>query len=87
MTNDHTRLPQTCCFLGYVLGGAIGLFSASVSPNITAPDMQQQTAREIFRDLKVSTFSYAKNFAVVGLLFSCVECSIETVSSRSSYTI
>ena len=62
------------------MGAALGLFSASVSPNITAPDAPQQTAREIFRDLKVSTLSYAKNFALVGLMFSAVECTIESVS-------
>lgn len=59
----------------------MGLFSASVSPNITAPDAPQQTAREIFRDLKFSTLSYAKNFALVGLMFSAVECTIESVST------
>lgn len=69
---------HSCC-LGYGLGAALGLFSASVSPNITGPDAPQQTAREIFRDLKVSTLSYAKNFAVVGLMFSAVECTIESV--------
>lgn len=68
-------------FSGYGLGAALGLFSASVSPNITAPDAPQQTAKEIFRDLKFSTLSYAKNFAVVGLMFSAVECTIESVSN------
>lgn len=76
-------------FTGYGLGAALGLFSASVSPNITSPDAPQQTAREIFRDLKVSTLSYAKNFAVVGLMFSAVECSIESVNTlqTDSYEI
>lgn len=64
---------------GYGLGGAIGLFSASVNPTVTGNDAKQQTAREVFRDLKVSTLSYAKNFAMIGLMFSAVECTIETV--------
>jgi hypothetical protein len=51
----------------------------SVSPNIRPPEAPQQSAREVFRDLKVSTLSYAKNFAVVGLMFSAVECTIESV--------
>lgn len=68
--------------VGYGLGAALGLFSASVSPNITGPDAKQQTAREIFRDLKISTLSYAKNFAVVGLMFSAVECTIESVTTN-----
>ena len=71
--------------IGYGLGAALGLFSASVSPNITAPDAPQQTAREIFRDLKFSTLSYAKNFAVVGLMFSAVECTIESVSELVTF--
>ena len=69
-------------FLGYGLGAAIGLFSASVSPNIVVgPDAKQQTVREIFRDLRFSASSYGKNFAVVGLMFSAVECTIESVKS------
>lgn len=64
---------------GYGLGGAIGLFSASVNPTVTGNDAKQQTAREVFRDMKVSTLSYAKNFAMIGLMFSAVECTIETV--------
>lgn len=62
------------------MGAAIGLFSASVSPNITAPGAKQQTAREVFRELKFSTLSYAKNFATVGLLIASIECAIESVS-------
>lgn len=68
--------------LGYGLGVAIGLFSSSVNPTITGPDAANQTAREIFRDFRTTSHSYGKNFAVVGLVFSAVECTIESVSNK-----
>lgn len=64
--------------VGYGLGAAIGLFSSSVGP--TATNVEQQTAREVFREMKTTTLSYAKNFAVIGAIFTSVECAIETVS-------
>lgn len=70
------------CVIGYGLGAAIGLFSASVNPNVSDPFFaeKRQTAREIFRDMRASTHSYGKNFAIIGAVFSAVECAIETVS-------
>lgn len=73
------RYVLTLKLLGYGLGAAIGLFSSSVGP--TATNVEQQTAREVFREMKTTTLSYAKNFAVIGALFSAVECTIETVST------
>ncbi|KAL5276343.1 TIMM22 family protein [Megaselia abdita] len=69
------------CVIGYGLGAAIGLFSASVNPNVADPFFaeKRQTAREIFRDMRASTHSYGKNFAIIGAVFSAVECTIETV--------
>lgn len=67
-------------FLGYGLGAAIGLFSSSVSPNVAAVE-KQQTAREIFIEMKTTTLGYAKNFAVIGLVFSGIECAIESVNN------
>lgn len=74
-------LVYTCFVIsGYGLGAAIGLFSSSVNPNISQPGVEKtQTAREIFREMRTTTHGYAKNFAVIGLLFSGVECTIETV--------
>ncbi|KAA0195259.1 hypothetical protein HAZT_HAZT007656 [Hyalella azteca] len=71
-----------CCiqFTCFVLGAGLGLFSASISPNITAPDQEPPSARQVLREMKVSTLSYAKNFAAIGCVFSAVECSIESVS-------
>lgn len=67
--------------LGYGLGGAIGLFSSSVNPSVAVPGIEkQQTAREVFREMRATTHSYAKNFAMIGMVFSAVECTIESVS-------
>ncbi|XP_012532395.1 mitochondrial import inner membrane translocase subunit Tim22 [Monomorium pharaonis] len=72
------------CVIGYGLGAAIGLFSSSVNPNMTSVE-QQQSAREIFREMKTTTLSYAKNFAVVGCLFSAIECTIESYRGKTDW--
>lgn len=82
-TEKRSKLKIFNTFLGYGLGGAIGLFSSSVNPNIAIPGVPEktQTAREIFREMRTTTHGYAKNFATIGLLFSAVECTIETVTN------
>lgn len=72
------------CVVGYGLGAAIGLFSASVNPNVTSVE-KQQTVKEIFKDMKTTTLSFAKNFAVVGCVFSAVECSIESYRGKTDW--
>uniref|UniRef100_A0A8D8QW19 Mitochondrial import inner membrane translocase subunit TIM22 n=1 Tax=Cacopsylla melanoneura TaxID=428564 RepID=A0A8D8QW19_9HEMI len=73
---------------GFVLGGALGLFSSSFAP-VTVPipgqDLKTQTAREIFREMRMSMLSYGKNFAAVGAIFTVVECSIETYRGKSDW--
>lgn len=59
----------------------MGLFTSSVNPNVAAVE-KQQTAREILREMKTTTLGYAKNFAVIGFVFSGVECAIESVSEQ-----
>jgi mitochondrial import inner membrane translocase subunit TIM22 len=71
------------CVVGYGLGAAIGLFSASVNPSIanepSAPHIERvQTAREIFNDMRRTTHSYGKNFATIGFVFAGIECFIES---------
>lgn len=78
------------CVLGYGLGAAIGLFSASVNPSISAePGMahveRTQTAKEIFREMRQATHSYGKNFAVIGMVFAGVECLIESKRGVSDW--
>uniref|UniRef100_A0A182UEW9 Mitochondrial import inner membrane translocase subunit TIM22 n=1 Tax=Anopheles melas TaxID=34690 RepID=A0A182UEW9_9DIPT len=75
------------CVLGYGLGAAIGLFSSSVNPSIADPMAgdKQQTAREIFREMRAATHSYGKNFAVIGAVFAAVECAIESKRGVSDW--
>ncbi|KAL7291477.1 hypothetical protein TKK_0014742 [Trichogramma kaykai] len=72
------------CVVGYGLGFAIGLFTTSVQPNVAVVE-KQQTAREVFKDMKKTTLSYAKNFALIGFLFSGVECTIESYRGKSDW--
>ncbi|CAG4934129.1 unnamed protein product [Colias eurytheme] len=76
----------TSCIIGYGLGLAVGLFTSSLMPNMTDPMAQQnQTAREILREMKTSMLSYAKNFAILGAVFSGIECCIETARGKSDW--
>ncbi|CAG0892615.1 unnamed protein product [Cyprideis torosa] len=83
---------ESCAFktvmstvIGYALGAVLGIFSASVNPNIAGPEAQQQTAREVLREMKTTTLSYAKNFAVIGCMFSAVECTIESYRGKDDW--
>lgn len=64
---------------GYAFGGVIGLFSTSVNPG------PQHTAREVFRDMRTTTISHAKNFAIVGAIFAATECAIESYRGKSDW--
>lgn len=70
------------------MGAAIGLFSASVNPT-SIPEFQgvekTQTAREVFREMRATTHSYGKNFALIGMVFSAVECTIESVIIHANW--
>ncbi|XP_072760801.1 mitochondrial import inner membrane translocase subunit Tim22 [Anoplolepis gracilipes] len=72
------------CVIGYGLGAAIGLFSSSVNPNMASVE-KQQSAREIFKEMKSTTLGYAKNFAVVGCIFSAIECTIESYRGKTDW--
>ncbi|XP_073976850.1 mitochondrial import inner membrane translocase subunit Tim22 [Rhodnius prolixus] len=76
------------CVLGFGLGAAIGLFTSSVNPNFAqgpGNEIRQQTAREILREMKTTSLSYAKNFALIGAVFSAVECNIESARGKSDW--
>lgn len=69
-------------YSGFGLGAALGLFSSSVNPTIVpGQELKTQTAREILREMKGTMLGYAKNFAMVGAMFSAIECTIESVST------
>lgn len=63
------------------MGAAIGLFSSSMGPASVSDT--EQTARQVFKEMKTTTLGYAKNFALIGALFSGVECAIESVRNLS----
>ena len=41
---------------------------------------EKMTARQTLRDMGAKSKSYAKNFALVGLMFAGTECMLESVS-------
>lgn len=72
------------CVIGFGFGAAVGLFTSSVNPNVATVE-KQQTVREIFKEMKMTTISYAKNFAAVGFLFSGIECTIESYRGKTDW--
>lgn len=69
--------------IGFALGGAFGLFTAGIDPNITGTETP--TMKLVWKEMKLRTSSYAKNFAMVGAMFAGTECIIESVSLGSSF--
>ena len=76
---------------GFALGGAFGLFTAGLDPNITgeSPHAPRQSGRDVLKEVRGRGWSMAKNFAIVGAMFSGTECLLETVSpsSRPAVTV
>ncbi|KAF6097648.1 translocase of inner mitochondrial membrane 22 [Phyllostomus discolor] len=71
------------CVGGFVLGGAFGVFTAGIDTNVgfdPKDPYRTPTAREVLKDMGQRGMSYAKNFAIVGAMFSCTECLVESVS-------
>ena len=62
---------------GFGLGGAFGLFMSGLDSPITHEKM---TTRETLREMGQKSKSYAKNFGLVGFMFSGTECLMESVS-------
>lgn len=51
-----------------------------MGPASVSDSVETQTARQVFKEMKTTTLGYAKNFALIGAVFSGVECAIESVS-------
>lgn len=66
------------------MGAVIGLFSSSMGPQ-SINVVETQTAREVLRDMKNTTLGYAKNFAIIGAVFTAVECTIETQRGKTDW--
>ncbi|MCJ1352972.1 MAG: Mitochondrial import inner membrane translocase subunit tim22 [Icmadophila ericetorum] len=77
--------------MGFVLGGAFGLFMSSMSYDTPLSPQGQAlanlTTREQlkrgFKDMGSRSFSSAKNFALVGAIFSGTECCIEGYRAKN----
>lgn len=87
------RLFESCafkammsCVAGFGLGAAIGLFSASLGPDLsTATDFQKQTVKSVLLDMKTRTLSQARTFAILGAMFSITECTIESYRAKTDW--
>ena len=44
---------------------------------------EKETAKDIMKEMKTRAGSYAKNFAVVGAMFSSTECMIESYRGKT----
>ncbi|XP_074599675.1 mitochondrial import inner membrane translocase subunit Tim22 [Brevipalpus obovatus] len=95
LRNDYKMLEaamESCAFrtvmsgvAGLGLGAAIGLFSASVGPDVGLIDPEKQTVRVILRDMKTKMVSHAKNFAIIGAIFAATECTIESHRGKTDW--
>ncbi|XP_001364498.1 mitochondrial import inner membrane translocase subunit Tim22 [Monodelphis domestica] len=76
------------CVGGFVLGGAFGVFTAGIDTNVgfdPKDPYRTPTAREVLKDMGQRGLSYAKNFAIVGAIFSCTECLVESYRGKSDW--
>lgn len=79
--------------MGFGLGGAFGLFMASMSYDSSMTAQSQaisnlpvrEQIRQGFKDMGKRSFSSAKNFGKVGACFAGTECVIEGVSAIHFY--
>jgi len=75
------------CVLGYALGGAFGLFTAGLDTSMPSQiQREKETAKDIIKEMKTRAGSMAKNFAVVGAMFSSTECMIESYRGKTDLT-
>ncbi|KAI3389657.1 hypothetical protein SNEBB_001370 [Seison nebaliae] len=70
---------------GVGLGAIFGIFTASIDPMSTitpAGQIKPPTTKQVFFEMKNRSISYAKNFAVLGIIFSGIECNIESYRGK-----
>ncbi|KAG0743109.1 hypothetical protein G6F57_003341 [Rhizopus arrhizus] len=74
---------------GFVMGGAFGLFMSSfeyAGPMMNEDLVKQTTKQQIkhvFKDMGTRAWSMAKNFGVVGMIYSGSECCIESYRAKN----
>jgi len=70
---------------GMVMGWGLGLFTASITPPSYTPDGQTQTARQVLREMRLAMVTTGKNFAAIGMMFTAVECGVETYRAKHDW--
>ena len=74
------------------MGAAFGLFMSSFeySGPMTNEELVKQTTRQqlrhVAKDMGTRSYSMAKNFGLVGMIYSGTECCIESVSLEDSWS-
>jgi len=71
------------CVAGAGFGLVFGLFTAAVDPNITGTETP--TTKLVWQEMKSRMASYSKNFAMIGAMFACTECIIETRRAKDDW--
>ena len=71
---------------GYGFGAVMGLFLASVGPQATMIEPEKQTVKMVLQDMKGRMLSNAKSFAILGAMFACTECALESYRGKSHWT-
>ncbi|KAJ5586682.1 Mitochondrial import inner membrane translocase subunit tim22 [Penicillium hispanicum] len=80
--------------MGFGLGGAFGLFMASMSYDSALTPQGREISglpwreqlRRGFKDMGSRSWSSAKNFGIVGALYSGTECCIEGLRAKNDLT-
>lgn len=70
--------------VGGGLGGAFGLFLSGLDSPVTS---EKLTARQTLQQMGQKSKSYAKNFALIGLMFAGTECLLESVSIMNALAL
>jgi import inner membrane translocase subunit TIM22 len=69
--------------LGFGLGGLFGLFITGMNTGyLGEEDPAKWTVRQTLKNVGKVSWSYSKNFALVGAIFAGTECYIEKVRSK-----
>lgn len=82
------RTVESCTFkaifsgvVGFGIGALLGIFSASVGPDLSmTAEPEKFKLSQYLKEMKGKIMSHGKSFAVLGLMFSFTECTIESVS-------
>ncbi|XP_069135554.1 mitochondrial import inner membrane translocase subunit Tim22-like [Argopecten irradians] len=84
-----TKFFESCTFkfcasgvMGFALGGVFGLFTASIDPMSTV-STETPTTKMVLQEMKARSWSYGKNFAIVGAMFATTECLIESYRGKT----